>query len=336
VHPIPPQYSQVPRLGDRVTDVSSGLVTGPSLYAPAPHTSPSPSFSAADSGLGAPLFAVASGHTASYSTLQSPVDEFRIDGSDTACEPTLLPRSRSAEGYYYEQANSAFYSSSFAPPAHNLLASTQVLVAQSPSCTHPTYLRTLTTDTMFKSSSPPPPHGLGTMYDMGIATHYNYPASSIGASSTTRTSPTAVSPSSSSPGSNAMSSDLRPYAELDRPYVKVVKDEDEKGPGDLEFSDQSDCDEQEVVPAATPLNGSFVDLAQELKDTYGGDVPSAEATSPSSDAASDRKRRARFGEDQRKETSETRNLGACMRCHNQRIRVRNNDRAPLFSPQMLR
>ncbi|KAK3935865.1 hypothetical protein QBC46DRAFT_270825 [Diplogelasinospora grovesii] len=165
---------------------------------------------------------------------------------------------------------------------------------------------------------------------MSIATHYNYPASSIGASSTTRTSPTAVSPSSTSPGSNAMSLDQRPYAELDRPYVKVVKDEDEKRPGDLEFSDQSDCDEQEVVPAATPLNGSFVDLTQELKDTYGGDVPSAEATSPSSDAASDRKRRARFGEDQRKETSETRNLGACMRCHNQRIRCVPN---PLYPDQ---
>lgn len=100
-------------------------------------------------------------------------------------------------------------------------------------------------------------------------------------------------------------------AELTLPYVGVIKQpQDEDRAKNRENSDQSDCDEREVVPAEVDLSGQYVDVAHELANS-GSD----------GEETRDRKKRGRFDEGLRRQTSNTRSMGACLRCHNQRVRV---------------
>jgi len=90
--------------------------------------------------------------------------------------------------------------------------------------------------------------------------------------------------------------------------------------GDHEYSsEQSDCDERVIVPATTPLSESFEDLTQIKYEN----TASLSVERHSSVASIDRKKRSPMGEDKRKATNEARSMGACMRCHIQRIRVRS-------------
>ncbi|KAL2016172.1 hypothetical protein VTK56DRAFT_4112 [Thermocarpiscus australiensis] len=75
-----------------------------------------------------------------------------------------------------------------------------------------------------------------------------------------------------------------------------------------EHPDQSDCREW---GAAVYSNGPHVAVAQEFA-SFGDWVRD--------EGPRDRKKRGRFDEDLRKQTSDTRSMGACVRCHNQRVR----------------
>ena len=66
-----------------------------------------------------------------------------------------------------------------------------------------------------------------------------------------------------------------------------------------EIVERSDCDERGTLPVDGPSNGSYFTVSQEL-------------------ARNSNKKNV---ECLRKETSNTRSMGACLRCHNQRVRV---------------
>ncbi|KAK3326209.1 hypothetical protein B0H66DRAFT_470424 [Apodospora peruviana] len=123
---------------------------------------------------------------------------------------------------------------------------------------------------------------------------------------------------------------MAPYSAIDRRYVMLVRDSEETGAVEAaEFSEQSDLDEQQVVPSHTPLSGSFEDLSRPLA-TYPSaaqgttTVFSARATDLSPTGVKERKKRSQFNDEARKETSDTRSVGACLRCRNQRIRCSPN------------
>ncbi|KXX81455.1 hypothetical protein MMYC01_201763 [Madurella mycetomatis] len=120
---------------------------------------------------------------------------------------------------------------------------------------------------------------------------------------------------------NMSALDQHRVAELTLPYVGVMKQaQDENRTKNHENSDPSDCGEREVVPTEVDLNGQYVDVAHELADS-GSD----------GEETRDRKKRGRFDEGLRKQTSNTRSMGACLRCHNQRVRCVPNksDSSPL-------
>ncbi|GAB1314809.1 Zn(2)-C6 fungal-type domain-containing protein [Madurella fahalii] len=130
----------------------------------------------------------------------------------------------------------------------------------------------------------------------------------------------AVSPVSPLPHDNMGALDQHRLVELTLPYAGVVKQPRDEERVKNEYSDQSDCDEREAVPAEVDLSGQYVDVAQELANS-GSD----------GEETRDRKKRGRFDEGLRKQTSNTRSIGACLRCHNQRVRCVPNkfDSSPL-------
>ncbi|KAK0636402.1 hypothetical protein B0T17DRAFT_482682 [Bombardia bombarda] len=121
--------------------------------------------------------------------------------------------------------------------------------------------------------------------------------------------------------------------ELERPWVQVLQVHGKEIPVKAECQDESDCDEHDIV-LVTPLNGSYDDLDPELETQSHVSITtipltvSANLQREGSTSAMDRKRRSRFDENSRKETCDTRNIGACMRCHIQRIRCKPNPDNP--------
>ncbi|KAK1779896.1 hypothetical protein QBC45DRAFT_450573 [Copromyces sp. CBS 386.78] len=113
-------------------------------------------------------------------------------------------------------------------------------------------------------------------------------------------------------------------------WVEVVKDRGDRVMKE-ELMDDSDFEDREVVPVSTPLGGSYEDLSHTLTESNMG-----LAGSGNSDGAKDalrrgsvdKKKRGPLGEDKRKATCDTRSMGACIRCHNQRIRCHPNPLEP--------
>lgn len=105
--------------------------------------------------------------------------------------------------------------------------------------------------------------------------------------------------------------DQHQFSEPFRPYVGVLKQSGHDDWVKSEHSDQSDCGEREPVPVTNvDLSAEYVDGTQGLGNL-----------GPEGEEERDRKRRSRFDEGLRKQTSHTRSMGACLRCHNQRVRV---------------
>ncbi|KAK3297180.1 uncharacterized protein B0H64DRAFT_320431 [Chaetomium fimeti] len=75
----------------------------------------------------------------------------------------------------------------------------------------------------------------------------------------------------------------------------------------------------EPIPAGLLMNVPHADLVE---------GPSKPITGLEDEGAHDRKKRGKFNERLRSETSKTRQIGACMRCHNQRLRCVPNEGDP--------
>jgi len=99
-----------------------------------------------------------------------------------------------------------------------------------------------------------------------------------------------------------------------------------------ELVGDSDFEEREIVPVSTPLGGSYEDLSHTLAESnmaLTGAAPSSDRTENALRRGSvDKKKRGPLGEDKRKATCDTRSMGACIRCHNQRIRCHPNPLDP--------
>ncbi|KAK3685373.1 hypothetical protein B0T22DRAFT_215678 [Podospora appendiculata] len=127
----------------------------------------------------------------------------------------------------------------------------------------------------------------------------------------------------------------RPTSGLE-PWINVVKPHEGRQSTEHEPSGLSDCDEQAVVPVSTPSNDSIEEIGQEQAENGVGSTATVSSPDPADHAGDDvRKRRkrgrGRFNEDNRKETSVTRSMGACLRCNTQRDRCKPNPYEP-FNP----
>ena len=119
-----------------------------------------------------------------------------------------------------------------------------------------------------------------------------------------------------------------------RGWVEVVKD-GEDGAVEQELVGDSDLEERQLVPLSTPLGGSYDDLSNTLTESS---MALAQAGTGNLDGENnslrrgsiDKKKRGPLGEDKRKATCDTRSMGACIRCHNQRIRVSTADVAKIL------
>lgn len=111
-------------------------------------------------------------------------------------------------------------------------------------------------------------------------------------------------------------------------WMEVVKDRKDSVMEE-ELVGDSDFEEREIVPVSTPLGGSYEDLSHTLTESnmaLTGAAPSSDRTENALRRGSvDKKKRGPLGEDKRKATCDTRSMGACIRCHNQRIRVSTLD-----------
>ena len=100
--------------------------------------------------------------------------------------------------------------------------------------------------------------------------------------------------------------------ELSGPHPFAVKKPDNEVRVKKEHVDQAEGTERELATAKVHITSPVVDGAVEASNS--GNAPGK--NSP------DRKKRTRFkDESMRRETSNTRSMGACLRCHNQRVRV---------------
>ncbi|CCC11926.1 unnamed protein product [Sordaria macrospora k-hell] len=113
-------------------------------------------------------------------------------------------------------------------------------------------------------------------------------------------------------------------------WVEVVKDMGD-GTAKEELVDDSDFEDREVVPVSTPLGGSYEDLSHTLTESnmgLAGTGNSDMAENALRRGSLDKKKRGPLREDKRKATCDTRSMGACIRCHNQRIRCHPNPSEP--------
>lgn len=113
-------------------------------------------------------------------------------------------------------------------------------------------------------------------------------------------------------------------------WVEVVKDTEDRAMEE-ELVGDSDFEEREIVPVSTPLGGSYEDLSHTLTE-YNVSLTGAASADRTNNAlrrgSVDKKKRGPLGEDKRKATCDTRSMGACIRCHNQRIRCHPNPLQP--------
>lgn len=77
-------------------------------------------------------------------------------------------------------------------------------------------------------------------------------------------------------------------------------------------SAHTECDDRKSISIEVQLESPYAN---------GGNGSAKLGYAADGESSRDRKRRARFAERLRRETSKTRSMGACLRCHNQRVRV---------------
>lgn len=120
-------------------------------------------------------------------------------------------------------------------------------------------------------------------------------------------------------------------------WVEVVKGREDRVMKE-ELVGDSDFEEREIVPVSSPLGGSYEDLSHTLTESNMG-LAGAGSSGRTENAlrrgSVDKKKRGPLGEDKRKATCDTRSMGACIRCHNQRIRVSTVDTTTNTSSRML-
>ena len=104
-------------------------------------------------------------------------------------------------------------------------------------------------------------------------------------------------------------------SEKDQQWVGTVVKEEDQGDYIADLAKPSDCDDQVALPFSPDAVSS--ETIQAFQPALGAAV-----TSPD-EASTSRKKRTQFQENERRATENTRHIGACMRCHIQRIRVRS-------------
>ena len=115
-------------------------------------------------------------------------------------------------------------------------------------------------------------------------------------------------------------------------WVEVVRDSEDRVVEEEPMVD-SDLEERQVVPLSTPLGGSYDDLSHTLTGPNTGLTGTSNPDGEDNRlrrGSVDKKKRGPLGEDKRKATCDTRSMGACIRCHNQRIRVSTIDAATAY------
>ncbi|EAA29302.2 hypothetical protein GE21DRAFT_6913 [Neurospora crassa] len=113
-------------------------------------------------------------------------------------------------------------------------------------------------------------------------------------------------------------------------WVEVIKDREDRVVK-TGLAGDSDFEERELVPVSTPLRGSYEDLSHTLTGSNMGLVGAGSSTRTENAlrrGSVEKKKRGPLEEDKRKATCDTRSMGACIRCHNQRIRCHPNPQEP--------